>query len=84
MARAQNPSEPELQGQNLLWLMGDAANKGPLQARLQSKAKQFKTVQTQLLFKFFLFNLFKMLSSPIEHTRVGADHAGAPHFCCPV
>lgn len=57
MARAQNPSEPELQGQNLLWLMGDAANKGPLQARLQSKAKQFKTVQTQLL----LFEIFYLI-----------------------
>lgn len=53
MARAQNPSEPELQGQNLLWLiMGDAADKGPLQARLQSKAEQSKIVQTQLLFFF--------------------------------
>ncbi len=64
--------------------MGDAADKGPLQARLQSKAEQSKIVQTQLLFFVFLFNLFKMMSSPIEHTRVGADHAGAPYFCCPV
>ncbi len=38
--------------------MGDAADKGPLQARLQSKAEQSKIVQTQLLFFCFFYLIY--------------------------
>lgn len=64
MARAQHPSEPELQGQNLLWLMGDAADKGPLQARLHGKAEQSKIVRHNFFTNKFLFIFFKCCHLP--------------------